>query len=227
MRSKEFAHDYRYFPEPDLPPLSIDEAWVESVRSSLPELPMERRQRFITDLGLPGYDAEVLTARRDVADYYEATLGRYRNPKALSNWVMESVLRLVRERKLDDRLRIEDWPVPAEHLAALVELIDRGTISGKIAKTVFDEMVASGKAPEAIVAERGLIQVTDSATIAAAVDQVLAASMDKVAEYRAGKEKLYGFFVGQVMKATQGKANPQQVNEILRAKLRVENGHRA
>ncbi len=219
MRSKEFAHDYRYFPEPDLPPLVIDEAWIESVRGSLPELPVARRSRFRAELGLPEYDAEVLTARRDVADYYESALRRYRNAKAISNWVMESVLRIVKEQKLDDRLRIEDWPVPAEQLAELVELIDKGTISGKIAKTVFEEMVTSRKPPGEVVRERGLTQVTDSGSIATAVDQVLAAHADKVAEYRGGKEKLFGFFVGQVMKATQGKANPQQVNEILREKL--------
>ena len=216
MRSKEFAHDYRYFPEPDLPPLVIDEAWIESVRGSLPELPVARRSRFRAELGLPEYDAEVLTARRDVADYYESALRRYRNAKAISNWVRESVLRIVKEQKLDDRLRIEDWPVPAEQLAELVELIDKGTISGKIAKTVFEEMVTSRKPPGEVVRERGLTQVTDSGSIATAVDQVLAAHADKVAEYRGGKEKLFGFFVGQVMKATQGKANPQQVNEILR-----------
>ncbi|MGH7898992.1 MAG: Asp-tRNA(Asn)/Glu-tRNA(Gln) amidotransferase subunit GatB, partial [Candidatus Binatia bacterium] len=220
MRSKEMAHDYRYFPDPDLPPLVVEEAWIESVRASLPELPAERRERFIRTLGLPAYDAEVLTARRDVADYYEAALGRHPNAKALSNWVMESVLRIVRERKLDERLRIVDWPVPPEHLAELVALIDGGTISGKIAKTVFDEMIASGRAPRAIIEERGLVQVTDAGSIGSAVEQVLAANPDKVAEYRSGKEKLFGFFVGQVMKATEGKANPKQVNELLRQKLR-------
>ena len=219
MRSKEFAHDYRYFPEPDLPPLEVDEAWIESIRATLPELPVARRNRFRTDLGLPEYDAEVLTTRRDVADYYESALRRHRNPKGVSNWVMDSVLRIVKERKLDDRLRIENWPVPADHLAELVELIDKATISGKIAKTVFDEMVTSGKSPADVVRDRGLTQVTDSASITAAIEQVLAAHADKVAEYRGGKEKLFGFFVGQVMKATQGKANPQQVNEILREKL--------
>ena len=219
MRSKEFAHDYRYFPDPDLPPLVVDEAWIESVRASLPELPFERRERFVRVLGLPAYDAEVLTARRDVADYYEAALRRHPDPKAVGNWVMDAVLRIVREKKLDQRLRIEKWPVAPEHLAALVALIDAGTISGKIAKTVFDEMVTSGSPPDVIVAERGLVQVTDAASIGAAVDQVLAANPDKVAEYRAGKEKLFGFFVGQVMRATEGKANPKQVNELLRQKL--------
>jgi aspartyl-tRNA(Asn)/glutamyl-tRNA(Gln) amidotransferase subunit B len=220
MRSKEFAHDYRYFPDPDLPPLVVGEEWVEEVRHSLPELPAARRARFERELGLSAYDAEVLTARRDVADYYEAALACHRNPKALANWVMESVLRIVRERKLDERLRITDWPVAAEHLAELVALIDEGTISGKIAKTVFDEMLATAKRPRAIVAERGLVQVTDAAAIAAAVERVLADNPDKVADYRGGKEKLFGFFVGQVMRATDGKANPKQVNDLLRERLR-------
>jgi aspartyl-tRNA(Asn)/glutamyl-tRNA(Gln) amidotransferase subunit B len=220
MRSKEFAHDYRYFPDPDLPPLVVGEDFVEEVRRTLPELPAPRRARFERELGLSPYDAEVLTARRDVADYFEAALARHKNPKALANWVMESVLRLVRERKLDERLRITDWPVSAEHLAELVALIDEGTISGKIAKTVFDDVLATGKSPRTIVAERGLVQVTDSAAIGAAVDRVLSGHPDKVAQYRAGKEKLFGFFVGQVMKATEGKANPQQVNDLLRERLR-------
>jgi len=221
MRSKEFAHDYRYFPEPDLPPLPVSPEWVEEVHRSLPELPADRRARFERDIGLPAYDAEVLTARRDVADYFEAAFARLRNAKALSNWVMESVLRIVREKKLDEQLRIRDWPVTPESLAELVELIENATISGKIAKTVFEEMVATGKSPRAIVADRGLVQVTDEGAISAAVDRVLAAHADKVSEYRAGKDKLFGFFVGQVMKATEGKGNPKRVNEILRARLQT------
>jgi aspartyl-tRNA(Asn)/glutamyl-tRNA(Gln) amidotransferase subunit B len=162
----------------------------------------------------------VLTARRDVADYYEAALAHHRNPKAISNWVMESVLRIVRERKLDEHLRITTWPVAPENLAGLVALIDDGTISGKIAKTVFEEMVTSAKAPAVIIGERGLVQVTDRGTIDAAVERVLAAHPDKVDAYRGGKDKLFGFFVGQVMKATEGKANPKQVNELLQKRLR-------
>jgi aspartyl-tRNA(Asn)/glutamyl-tRNA(Gln) amidotransferase subunit B len=219
MRSKEFAHDYRYFPDPDLPPLIVGEEWVEEVRATLPELPLERRERFVAGLGLSAYDAEVLTARRDVADYFEQALARHGNPKAIANWVMESVLRIVRERKLDEQLRIHDWPLPAPALAELVALIDAGTISGKIAKVVFDEAAASGKPPGTIVAERGLVQVTDASAIRAAVDRVLEENLDKVAEYRSGKDKLFGFFVGQVMKATAGKANPKQVNDLLRQKL--------
>jgi aspartyl-tRNA(Asn)/glutamyl-tRNA(Gln) amidotransferase subunit B len=158
--------------------------------------------------------------RRDVADYYEAAVRHHRNPKALSNWVMGDVLRIIKERKLDNALVIHDWPVPPERLAAMVELIDSGEISGKIAKAVFEEMVNTGKTPVQIVDEQGLKQISDEGPIVAAVEQVIAANPDKVAEYRNGKDKLFGFFVGQVMKATQGKANPQKLNELLRAKLR-------
>ena len=219
MRSKEYADDYRYFPEPDLLPLNVSEEWIETARRNLPELPDARRQRFVREYGLPEYDAEVLTLRKDIADYYEAAVCRYRNPKALSNWVMGDVLRIIRERKLDNALVIHDWPVPPERLAAMVELIDNGEISGKIAKSVFEEMVCTGKTPVQIVAEQGLTQISDQAAILGAVDGVLAANADKVAEYRSGKDKLFGFFVGQVMKATQGKANPQKVNELLKARL--------
>ncbi len=162
----------------------------------------------------------MLTARRDVADYFEAVVATHPNAKAASNWVMGDVLRLVRERKLDDALTITAWPVAAAQLGELIALIDEGAISGKIAKTVFDEMVATGAAPRAIVAEKGLTQVSDEGAIVAAIDQVLAANPEKVAEYRGGKDKLLGFFVGQVMKATGGKANPPLVNRILVEKLR-------
>ena len=219
MRSKEHAHDYRYFPEPDLLPLVVDRGWIDELRRGLPELPRQRCERFAGAYGLPVYDAEVLTARRDLADYFEAVVAVHRNPKAVSNWVMGDILRLVRERKLDDAPTITAWPVRAESLGKLVALIDDGTISGKIAKTVFEEMVASGAEPAEIVAQKGLVQVTDTGAIAAAVQEVLAQNPDKVAEFKGGKDKLLGFFVGQVMKATGGKANPQAVNEILRAKL--------
>jgi aspartyl-tRNA(Asn)/glutamyl-tRNA(Gln) amidotransferase subunit B len=219
MRSKEFAHDYRYFPEPDLLPLVVTDEWIERVRGALPELPDARRQRFAAEYGLPAYDADVLTMRKDVADYYEEAVRRYRNPKGLSNWVMGEVLRIIKERKLDTLLVIHDWPVAPERLAALVELVDAGEISGKIAKAVFEEMVNTGKTPVDIVAEQGLTQISDDASILAAIDAVLAANAAKLAEYRSGKDKLFGFFVGLVMKATQGKANPQKLNELLRSKL--------
>ncbi len=182
--------------------------------------PEARRARFVGALGLPDYDADVLTARRDVADYFEAVVATHANAKAASNWVMGDILRLVRERKLDDAPAITDWPVAAAHLAELIALIDEDAISGKIAKTVFEEMVTSGETPRAIVARLGLTQVSDEGPIIAAIDEVLAANAAKVAEYRSGKDKLYGFFVGQVMKATAGKANPGVVNRILAERLK-------
>ncbi len=219
MRSKESAHDYRYFPEPDLLPLLVSDAWVAAVRADLPELPDARRRRFVEELGLPEYDADVLTARKDVADYFEAALALHPNAKALSNWVMGDILRIAAERKLDQALVIREWPLAPQQLAGMVKLIDDGTISGKIAKQVFEEMMVSGKAAADIVAEKGLVQISDDGALLAAIDQVLAANAAKVAEYRSGKDKLFGFFVGQAMKATQGKANPQRLNELLREKL--------
>ncbi|MGD9763495.1 MAG: Asp-tRNA(Asn)/Glu-tRNA(Gln) amidotransferase subunit GatB [Candidatus Binatia bacterium] len=219
MRSKESAHDYRYFPEPDLLPLAVSPAWVAQVAAGMPELPDARRARFVRRYGLPAYDAEVLTARKDLADYFEAAVGIHANPKAISNWMMGDLLRLVRERKLDEALVIRTWPVSPAQLAGLVARIDDATISGKMAKAVFEQMVETGQAPDAIVAEQGLSQVTDTGAIDAAIAAVLAANADKVAEFRAGKDKLFGFFVGQVMKATEGKANPQKVNELLRQRL--------
>ena len=174
MRSKEHAHDYRYFPEPDLLPLVVDRAWLEELRRDLPEMPQQRCARFVAEYGIPVYDAEVLTARRDLADYFEDAVAVHRNPKAISNWVMGDILRLVRERKLDDALVIETWPVSAGALARLVALIDDGTISGKIAKTVFEEMVATGAEPGEVVESKGLRQVTDTSAITAAIDEVLA-----------------------------------------------------
>ncbi|MBM4255985.1 MAG: Asp-tRNA(Asn)/Glu-tRNA(Gln) amidotransferase subunit GatB [Deltaproteobacteria bacterium] len=220
MRSKEHAHDYRYFPDPDLLPLVLSEEWISQVSSTLPELPTVRRDRLIREYGLPAYDADILTARRDVAEYYEAAVHAYpAAPKAVSNWVMESVLRIIKEEKLDDALTITAWPCPAEHLGLLVRLIQEGTISGKIAKSIFTEMCTSRKAPDVIMTEQGLTQVSDSDALLAVIDQVLAAAPDKVAEYRAGREKLLGFFVGQVMKASQGKANPQLLNTLLQQRL--------
>ncbi len=221
MRSKEQADDYRYFPEPDLLPVRVDAAWVESVRATLPELPDARRARFVTQYSLPEYDAEVLTARKDVADYYEAAVQAHANPKGISNWVMGDLQRVIRERRLDDAQVIHEWPVTAAHLAGLVALIDSAEISGKIAKGVFETMVESGKSAEAIVAASGLKQISDEGPILAAIEQVIAANEAKVADYRGGNSKSFGFFVGLVMKATQGKANPQKVNELLRAKLDV------
>ncbi len=220
MRSKELAHDYRYFPDPDLLPLIVNRDWIDDVRAVLPELPAERRERLMREYSLPIYDAEVLTTHKDVTDYYEAAVHACpADPKTISNWVMDGVLRVIKDEKLDTGLKITTWPCPPEHLGALVHLINEGKISGKIAKTVFDEMRRSGKAPEVIVTEQGLIQESDEGALAAQIDQVLAANPDKVTEYRAGRDKLLQFFVGQVMRATQGKANPQLLNDLLKKKL--------
>ena len=219
MRSKESAHDYRYFPDPDLLPLVIDESWVEEIRAELPELPDARRKRFVSAYGLPAYDAELLTSRRDVADYFEAAVTIHPSAKALSNWIIGDLFRVMKDRRLDEKLYITDWPVAPQHLAEMVRMIDQGKISGKIAKTVFEAMLERGEAPAKIVADKGLEQVSDASSIEATVEQILGAHSKQVAEYRSGNEKVFGFLVGQVMKATQGKANPQAVNEALRRKL--------
>lgn len=219
MRSKESAHDYRYFPDPDLPPLTIDDRWIEEVRATLPELPGARKARFKSQYALSDYDAELLTSRKDIADYFEAALKAHGHPKALGNWIVGDLFRVLKEQKLDQQLYIVRWPVPPEHLAELVQLIDEGKISGKIAKSVFETMLESGKAPQQIVSEQGLEQLSDAGAIAAAVDQVLAAHPQQAAQFKSGNEKVFGFLVGQVMRATQGKANPQRVNELLRERL--------
>ena len=216
MRGKEEAHDYRYFPDPDLLPLVIDDAWIESIRSDLPELPDEKRARFESGYGLPPYDAQVLTADRKVADYFEACIGAGSGTKPASNWIMGPLLGLLHS----EGVSIEDTPVTAAQLAELIGLIEKGTISGKIAKTVFDEVAGTGKAPSAIVAEKGLVQVSDAGAIEAAVDAVLARCPAEVEAYKGGKTKLIGFFVGQVMKETRGKANPKLVNEVLNERLK-------
>jgi aspartyl-tRNA(Asn)/glutamyl-tRNA(Gln) amidotransferase subunit B len=223
MRSKEHAHDYRYFPDPDLLPLLITDEWIDHIAATLPELPPARRDRLVRDYGLPVYDAEVLTARKDVAEYYEAAVRAYpAAPKAISNWVMDSVLRILKDEKLDTALTITAWPCPPENLGALVRLIQEGSISGTIAKNVFAAMCASGKTPGTIIAEQGLSQVSDEGALTGLIVQVLAAHPEKVAEYRAGRDKLMGFFVGQVMKASGGKANPQLLNALLKRHLTPE-----
>ncbi|HEY7220052.1 MAG TPA: Asp-tRNA(Asn)/Glu-tRNA(Gln) amidotransferase GatCAB subunit B, partial [Candidatus Binatia bacterium] len=219
MRSKESAHDYRYFPDPDLLPLAIAEDRIAQLRATLPELPAARKARFMRAYGLSSYDAELLTARKDIADYFETAVKVHTHPKALSNWIVGDLFRALKERKLDEQLYIAQWPVPSAHLAQLVQMIDDGQISGKIAKTVFDAMLDSNKAPREIVVEQCLEQVSDMASIEAVIDQVLAVNPQQIAQYQAGNEKVFGYFVGQIMKATQGKANPQKVNEVLRQKL--------
>jgi aspartyl-tRNA(Asn)/glutamyl-tRNA(Gln) amidotransferase subunit B len=216
MRSKEEAHDYRYFPDPDLVPLVISDEWIERSRQELPELPEQRRQRFTDELGLALYDAEVLTSSKALADYFEAGIAAHSNAKAVANWIMGEITRSLN----DSGTTIEACPIRPEQLAGLLKLIDNGTISGKIAKTVFDEMWRSGKAAETIVEEQGLVQVSDSGAIESIIDEIMAANAGQVDEYRSGKEKVFGFFVGQVMKASKGKANPSVVNELLLNKLK-------
>ena len=215
MRGKEEAHDYRYFPDPDLVPVIVDDAWIAEVRATLPELPEAKRTRFTSELGLSEYDAEVLAASRELAAYFEATVALFPQAKTVSNWVMGEVTRALNE----DGKSIGDSPVTPALLADLLKLMEKGTISGKIAKTVFDEMYKTGKEPAAIVAEKGLVQVSDTGAIEAIIDEVLAKEAGQLAEYRSGKDKLFGFFVGQVMKASKGKANPALVNELLLKKL--------
>jgi aspartyl-tRNA(Asn)/glutamyl-tRNA(Gln) amidotransferase subunit B len=215
MRSKEEAHDYRYFPEPDLAPLRTTGEWVEKARGSLPELPAEKRQRFEAEYGLPGYDAEVLTQSRPVADYYEAVARGSGHAKTASNWVMNEVLRKLKEDDAD----LADCRVTPSSLVGLVKLIEDGTVSGKIAKNVFERMWESGDAAGAIVERDGLVQVSDEAALQDSVAEVLAASPEQVAAYRGGKKAAIGWFVGQVMKKTGGKANPRVVNELLRKAL--------
>ncbi|OGW63212.1 MAG: aspartyl/glutamyl-tRNA amidotransferase subunit B [Nitrospirae bacterium RIFCSPHIGHO2_01_FULL_66_17] len=215
MRSKEAAHDYRYFPEPDLVPIAAPAAWIAEIRAALPELPEAKRARFAADHGLSAYDATVLTGSRALADYFEATLRHGAPPKTAANWIMGELLALLNAEGAE----IDTCRVTPKSLAALFALIDAGTISGKIAKTVFEEMYRTGAEADAVVAARGLTQVSDAGELAAVIDQVIADSPKELAQYRAGKDKLFGHFVGQVMKRTQGKANPAKVNELLKARL--------
>ncbi|MSP48566.1 MAG: Asp-tRNA(Asn)/Glu-tRNA(Gln) amidotransferase subunit GatB [Alphaproteobacteria bacterium] len=214
MRSKEHAHDYRYFPDPDLLPLEIEPAWIEGLRKGLPELPDERKARYIADYKLTPYDAGVLVAEQETAQFYE-TVAKGRDPKLASNWVTTELFGVLnRQRKA-----IQDSPVTAKALGGLIDLVSDGTINGRIAKEVFEAMVETGKEAAAIVEEKGLRQVSDTGAIEKAIAEVMAKNQDKVAEYRSGKEKLLGFFVGQTMKATGGKANPGVVNELLKKML--------
>jgi aspartyl-tRNA(Asn)/glutamyl-tRNA(Gln) amidotransferase subunit B len=214
MRSKEEAHDYRYFPDPDLLPLALTPDFVEAQRATLPELPDEKKARFMADYGLSPYDAGVLVAERDTADFFEE-VAHGRDAKQAANWVISELFgRLNKAGK-----GVAASPVSAQSLGGLIDLIADGTISGSIAKTVFDGMFETGKEAAVIVEEQGLKQVTDSGAIEGIIDKVLADNPDKVAEYRGGKDKLFGFFVGQTMRASQGKANPRMVNELLRKKL--------
>ena len=215
MRGKEDAHDYRYFPDPDLVALVVGEGWIAQIESGLPELPLEKRERFITAYQLSPYDAGVLTASRALADYFEETACLSCQPKLAANWVMGDLLRFLNEDKRD----IKDSPVTPAALADMIKLIEAGTISGKMAKEIIEEMYKSGQPPEAVIAAKGLVQITNEDLITSLIVEIMAANPDQLAQYRGGKDKLFGFFVGQVMKATQGKANPKLINELLKKML--------
>jgi aspartyl-tRNA(Asn)/glutamyl-tRNA(Gln) amidotransferase subunit B len=215
MRSKEEAHDYRYFPEPDLPPVVVSAARIEAVRASMPELPDARRRRFVAAYGLPEYDAGVLTQSAELANYYEQVAAAAGNPKAASNWVMGELLRTLNERGHP----IEAAPLEPHALAGLIVLVDKGTISSSIAKEVFATMYDSGRAADEIVTSEGLAQIGDESALESMVRDVLATHADAVAQYRGGKTATFGFLVGQVMKGSGGKANPKLANQILRREL--------
>lgn len=217
MRSKEQAHDYRYFPDPDLVPMIIDPKWINDIKESLPELPDQRKVRYIEEYELPDYDASVITSSKELADFFEECLSAgYTNAKAVSNWIMGDLLRLLNVNGLE----INQCKIKPNQLSDMLKMIDSDTISGKIAKIVFEEMFVSGKDPAAIVKEKGLVQISDEGAISSIVDGVLAANEKVVEDYRSGKENALGYLVGQVMKATKGKANPAMVNKMLKDKIK-------
>lgn len=216
MRTKEDAQDYRYFPDPDLLPVVLTSEMIERCRQELPELPLARIQRFVEKMGLPQYDAEVLTAEKEIADYFEVTAEICGNPKAASNWIMTELLRELNQAQKT----IDQSPISPQNLGKMVALVEKGTISGKMGKTVFAEMWSSGSDPESIIKEKGLSQISDPNALAKIVDDVIAANAQQVTDYRGGRTKLFGFFVGAVMKASKGQANPEMVNSLLLEKLK-------
>lgn len=215
MRGKEEAHDYRYFPDPDLTPLVIDPQWVEKLRADLPELPIARLERFVRDYKLPRPDALVLTSEKDIADFFETAVSEYNQPKKICNWIMGELL----GRLKDSGLSISGAEITPARLARLVQLVDQGEISGKIAKKVFAEVFDRGADPDQVIKEKGLVQISDSSALQAVVDEVLAAHPEEAQRYKQGQKKLIGFFVGLIMKKTKGQANPAVVNQILQDKL--------
>jgi aspartyl-tRNA(Asn)/glutamyl-tRNA(Gln) amidotransferase subunit B len=215
MRGKEEAHDYRYFPDPDLVPVRIDPDWLESLRKNLVELPKARLKRFQEEYGLPEYDAEVLTSEKALADYFEAAVQEFPQPKQVSNWIMGELMRELKEEEAG----IASCRITPAALAKLLALVEQGTISGKLAKTVFEDMVATGRDPEAIIKEKGLAQISDSGALEAIAQEIIDANPKEAADFKAGKTKVMGFFVGQLMNKTQGQANPQLANEIFRKLL--------
>ena len=218
MRSKEEAHDYRYFPDPDLPLLVVDSEWIRTTDRSMPELPESRRKRFIKEYALSEYDAGVLTATRALAEFFEETAGLSGQPKIAANWIMGDLLRFYKDSNADLK-DLSESPVSPKMLTEMIALVEKGTISGKIAKTVMEEMYKTGRQAQQIIEEQGLIQISDTGEIEKIVDKVIEENPKSVEQYRAGKTGTLGFFVGQVMKATGGRANPQAVNDLLRKKL--------
>lgn len=215
MRSKEEAHDYRYFPDPDLVPLKLDDEWIQGFRANLPELPAVRTKRFVSDYGLPEYDATILTASKGMADYFEICVKQFNQPKTVSNWVMGELMRELNNSGTD----ISASPVMPERLVSLLQMVDQGTISLKVAREIFPELYNSGKDPEQIIREKGLTQVSDEGALAKIIEEVLRKNPGQVAQFKEGKQQVLGFLVGQVMKASGGKANPGKVNELLKEKL--------
>lgn len=216
MRGKEEAHDYRYFPDPDLVPLMVDEGWVESMRGELPELPAEKMERFMRQYGLPRYDVEILAGEKTLAAYFEEAVGFFPEAKTVSNWIMSELLRELNEGGTSAK----DAPFRPTQLGELLQLIKDGVISGKMGKEIFPDIYRQGASPKKYIEEKGLIQISDASALEATIDKVLAQSPKEVAEFKAGKEKLLGFFVGQVMKETKGKANPKLLNELLLRRLK-------
>ncbi|MDQ2085949.1 Asp-tRNA(Asn)/Glu-tRNA(Gln) amidotransferase subunit GatB [Herbivorax sp. ANBcel31] len=215
MRSKEETHDYRYFPEPDLMPIEVDAMWKEKIKNNLPELPEDRKKRYIHNFLLPEYDASILTSSKVLADFFEKTAVKSKNAKSASNWIMGEVLRVLKERQME----IEEVPFSPEHLAKLITLIDNGTISGTIGKKVFEEMFTNVKDPEIIVKEKGLEVISDEKEMLNIVEKVLKKNSKSVKDYKIGKKKAFGFLMGQVMKETEGKADPKIANKILKNEL--------
>jgi aspartyl-tRNA(Asn)/glutamyl-tRNA(Gln) amidotransferase subunit B len=216
MRGKEEAHDYRYFPDPDLVPLMVDEGWVESMRAELPELPVEKMERFMGQYGLPRYDVEILAGERALAAYFEEAVTYFPEPKTVSNWIMSELLRELKEGGVSAK----DAPFRPKQLGELLQLIKDGIISGKMGKEIFPEIYKEAASPKRYIEEKGLLQISDESALLNTIDKVLAQSPKEAAEFRAGKEKLLGFFVGQVMKETKGKANPKLLNELLLKRLK-------
>ncbi|MEN6462256.1 MAG: Asp-tRNA(Asn)/Glu-tRNA(Gln) amidotransferase subunit GatB, partial [Syntrophomonas sp.] len=215
MRSKEEAHDYRYFPEPDLPPLRISQEWIEEIRKTLPEMPDEAQNRLVQEYGLPVYDAAIITLTPEYLEFFDDCVSQYKDAKIVSNWMMGELNRLLKQNNME----ISDCRFKPADLVGLLKLIDEGTISGKIAKTVFEEMFVSGSKPEIIIKEKGLVQLSDEGTLVPLLDKIVADNPKVVEDYKNGKEKAFGFFVGQVMKATKGQANPAIVNKLLKERL--------